>query len=418
MSMTESVKLVIEAEDKASEELHKISKGAKESGKNLKDMGDQGQKSSTLLASALSATPFGPFLSQIALMSDTVKNYGEQTEKAAASSKLFAAVMGVAVFTAATNVGKAIGDLVFQTKRWKDELTAVKNEIALTEQKQQDILRGRLAGRQEEINLLGFDPAEQSAKIKKFNAELDRDIKQIGQRRTALQNKIKEMEGDTTFGFQSQNHKANMEQLREERRMQGERLAILQQVKAEVNATDEFAALRQRGEVAKESEKMVAKLRQEIDVLNQKRMTEEESIKLQASRAVGQEDVVKALLIEKANLQKEIAAKEKSDMEVKAAARNKELQDQQKMNKLLAEANALSARNATAEEKANQARLKAVQLKALGMISQEDFAREISRIESASGGTVRQPGPLSTIESRSLTGRSLVQNTEPLKSKS
>lgn len=165
MSQTESVKIVISAEDNSAvvleqqqKRLKEQSKQVKELGRNYQDSGDSVDKFARMLG--------GGWLSDAGYQ---MKEFADATVKArevlaAGGTAATAMKVGIAGLTAviAFKLGEAMGNIIFQTERWKRELAD-----ARVEAEKLAAIQFQLQGRQqsaESDRIAGIaDPAEQKA---------------------------------------------------------------------------------------------------------------------------------------------------------------------------------------------------------------------------------------------------------------
>ena len=123
---TESVKILIEAEDKASAQIVAATKKIEGTVKATKDLTKNAKSSTEIfgsLAGALGGTEIGSFANQIGGLTGKLGEFSEIQKAGGAGSLAFKAglvgVAGVIGF----QLGNALGNAIFQTEKWKQELT-------------------------------------------------------------------------------------------------------------------------------------------------------------------------------------------------------------------------------------------------------------------------------------------------------
>jgi hypothetical protein len=123
---TESVKILIEAEDKASAQIVAATKKIEGTVKATKDLTKNAKSSTEMfgsLAGALGGTEIGSFANQIGGLTGKLGEFSEIQKAGGAGSLAFKAglvgVAGVIGF----QLGNALGNAIFQTEKWKQELT-------------------------------------------------------------------------------------------------------------------------------------------------------------------------------------------------------------------------------------------------------------------------------------------------------
>jgi len=133
--MSESVTIIIDAEDIASRKVETATRNVEQSVKRIKTAGEQTKKSiefSGAFARALGGTEFGMFAQQIAQVTEKTSQFAEVSKLGGAGALAFKAglvgVAGVIGF----QLGKALGDIIFQTNKWVEalgEATAKSGEL-------------------------------------------------------------------------------------------------------------------------------------------------------------------------------------------------------------------------------------------------------------------------------------------------
>lgn len=127
-----SVKIKIEAEDEASAKLAEANAKIDATATKIKATTDQTKKSTEVagaFASAFGGSELGSFASQIAGLTDKVGAFSEVAKNGGTSSFAFKAGLAAVVGVAAFEVGKAIGNAVFQVDKWNKKLEQARERI-------------------------------------------------------------------------------------------------------------------------------------------------------------------------------------------------------------------------------------------------------------------------------------------------
>lgn len=125
MAKTESITMLIEAENKASAELRRVQLDTKKTVSEIKEFGGQAKASSEMvgaLANSVGAMPFGDVAGQVAMLTERTSAFSEVMNAGGKGALAFkgglVALAGVVGF----QVGKAIGDVIWQTEEWTKKL--------------------------------------------------------------------------------------------------------------------------------------------------------------------------------------------------------------------------------------------------------------------------------------------------------
>lgn len=176
----ESVQILIEADDKASSKFENVSEAMERNVKQIKDVGGKAKASTELvgtLANSLGGTALGSFAGQLAQVTERVSAFSEVAKEGGAGAAAFkvglAGVVGVLGF----EVGQALGNVIFQTERWKEELAKATDEAKRLNAALSATKDFRFSLEMEEASLLG-DPAAQREQLKGMLSEVDEAIEQ------------------------------------------------------------------------------------------------------------------------------------------------------------------------------------------------------------------------------------------------
>jgi hypothetical protein len=127
MSTVEKVKYEIDAEDKATAKIRKASEAVAQSVEKVKQLGATSKNSAEFFgtfASSLGGTEIGGFAGQIGGLIEKTSAFGEVAKTGGVGALAFKAGLIGAVAVISTQVGSAIGNAIFQTEKWNNELKA------------------------------------------------------------------------------------------------------------------------------------------------------------------------------------------------------------------------------------------------------------------------------------------------------
>jgi hypothetical protein len=179
--MSESVDILIKAEDLATPVIKQSAKavdGLDAGLKRIKESGGQAKKSADfarIIASSLGGSEIGSYIAQMGEAADKTAQFSEIQKAGGAGALAFKAgligVAGVIGF----QVGSAIGNVIFETERWNKELDKSVQKSDKLFASLVELKSFKFARQQEEISLIR-DPAEQVAATKAALASIADEI--------------------------------------------------------------------------------------------------------------------------------------------------------------------------------------------------------------------------------------------------
>jgi hypothetical protein len=122
---SESVKILIEAEDLASATIAQASQKIEQNVKNIKSVGQKAKASTEFigqLANQLGGSEIAGFAGQLAGLTEKVSQFSEISKAGGAGAFAFKAGIVGLVGAMSFGFGQAIGNAIFETDRWKKEL--------------------------------------------------------------------------------------------------------------------------------------------------------------------------------------------------------------------------------------------------------------------------------------------------------
>lgn len=170
--MSDAVKILIDAEDQASAKIAKASRAIEQNVKHIKDVGGKAKASTEFigqLAGTLGGSEIAGLASQMGGLTEKISQFSEVSKLGGAGALAFKAGVAGLVGVLSFQVGKSIGDAVFQTEEWTKALEKARQESARLTSELIDQQKYRRDIEKREIALL---PAEDQAKAQA--AMLDR----------------------------------------------------------------------------------------------------------------------------------------------------------------------------------------------------------------------------------------------------
>jgi len=125
MSNVEKIRWQFETEDRATKNVRKITEDIERQTARVKDLGFRSKASAEMvgsLANAMGGSRIGAFTAQVAELTDRTSAFADVAKQGGLAATAFKVGVAGAAGVLAFQFGRAIGDVVFQTKRWRLEL--------------------------------------------------------------------------------------------------------------------------------------------------------------------------------------------------------------------------------------------------------------------------------------------------------
>lgn len=149
---SETVEILIEADDRASAKFEKIGESAEKQVKAFREVGAKAKASTELvgtLAGALGGTELSSFANQLSQLTERVSAFSEVAKNGGSGAMAFKAGLVGAAGVLSFNVGKALGDVVFQTEKWN---LLLEDSIALSRELNSELSSRRSTFYQDELS--------------------------------------------------------------------------------------------------------------------------------------------------------------------------------------------------------------------------------------------------------------------------
>lgn len=333
--MSESVEILIAAEDRASSEFKKVEQSLDGLAKRTKELGGKTKASVEIfgsLANALGGSQLGAFSSELAGITEKVSAFSEVSKGGAAGAFAFKAGLAAATAIVSFKVGEAIGGWVFQTEKWAEALEKAKQKSIELGAAQKAALQEQFANKREDISLIA-DPAEREKATKAREAQLmqekigaEASVK-MAERQLALAQKQRDA-WTVNSTLQRGEMQAAAKNAEEAVKQERERLSAIDAEWRAVQMltserTKDVEARKAANEAAAKSSGFIQSLQDEVQMMKASR---EEQIKLEAARNAVPADQAKAeaLLREREALKAKAEEQKKAEAEAEQAARKEE----------------------------------------------------------------------------------------------
>ena len=293
--MSESVEILIKADDQASQKMaaaasnaakagDKINNSFKDAGKNTKAISDL----AGVIASLTGNSQLAGLAGQLGEVTDKVSQFSEVSKAGAAGSLAFKAGLVGLVAAGGFAFGKWLGDIIFETAKFERALAETKEEAKRLDDQLKQLAQTRFGETKQDIELIR-DPEEKRAAYKKLLGELQRDIGTAG----AVAAKSKREAEKWADAWQiTGNRKQYAEDAKNQAAADRERVDALKAQAQEIGKivgqrTLENELIKAANAEKDKSESYLDTLRKEVEYL---KATREEQIKLDAARNTTDED--------------------------------------------------------------------------------------------------------------------------------
>lgn len=180
---TASAKVIIDAEDLASKKIAEAARNVEQSVKNIKDVSGKAKASTEFigtLATTLGGSQFGQYAGQLAQLTDRVSQFSEVSKAGGAGALAFKAGLASVVAVLAFQVGKAFGNVIFQTEKMEKAFQRTKDAAAELNAELSKSRDSAFSNQKEDIDLIR-DPKEKRAAQEALFKQLDNDVQGITQ---------------------------------------------------------------------------------------------------------------------------------------------------------------------------------------------------------------------------------------------
>ena len=310
------------ASSKLKEKLDSGSESIKGMGANAK----LGSETLGVFANTLGSPEIGSFAGTIGNATEKLAQFRDMANQSGSGALAFKAGLVGMVAVLSFQIGSAIGNAIFQTQKWKEELEQAKREAERLDKALLDASRRRFNLDLEEISILR-DPEQQAEEAAKLLANIK---KQIEETNKDIRKKQAQKEDFNTAWFGSYDErKAVTDTTQMEKQLE---LLRQQRDLLEESTSDRKKAIeetKKENALIDQSEAYVESLKQEIDFL---RATREQQIELEASRRAMGDDVgfAEQLLRERDAILAKQQAEREAEAEKKRAAERQKAEDERR----------------------------------------------------------------------------------------
>lgn len=314
-----------------------LSDKMKQADNSIKEVGQKTKQTTEFvgaLASLAGGTEFASFASQIAGATEKVGQFSEVAKAGKGGALAFRlGLIGLAATIGGT-IGKALGDFIFQTKKFEREMQRAKDAAAEFDERLQRTRANMFAGQKQDIELIR-DPEQKKAAYNSLLAQLDKDLATVSMNVKQSEKAVEEWADAWKITGE---RKAAAEEAEQQLKSDKERLKAIREQREEVQKLvsvreQERAALAAANEAKDASENFLQSLRQEVELL---KATKEEQLQIEAARNTTIEDRGEAekLLKERDAILAKLEAEKELEQERQRAAEQALQQAEQEQQRI------------------------------------------------------------------------------------
>jgi hypothetical protein len=267
----DAIKIVIEAEDKASAQAINASRNIENAVKGVKETGQKAKASTEfigVLAGQLGGSQLQAAAGGVAAITEKVGQFSEVMKAGGAGAMAFQAGVTLLVTTLSFNLGKAIGESIFGVQELKDEFDEARAQIEGFTQSMISAADKGLKEKLEDISLIK-DPAKQQNEAVAAFAEIQGAINKAYDNFHYRQQEIERLRGETDIlgnndeaiamlELENEQYNATIASLEKQKwalsDLYGERANGIKAIKAQQKAEDEAAAKAKQTQASIESQ--------------------------------------------------------------------------------------------------------------------------------------------------------------------
>jgi len=333
---SESVKILIEAEDLASAKIAQASQKIEQNVKNIKSVGDKAKKSTEFLGSIaglLGGSEIAGFASQFAGLTEKVSQFSEVSKAGGAGALAFKAGLVAAAGAIAFSIGNAIGNAIFQVEKWNKEIEKATERANELKQAIASVNQLRFDDKTVDIELIR-DPEEKKAAYKDLLAELKTNLVGVEQQSKKSEKAAKEWgEAWQITG----DRKGFAKMAEEEAKNDRERLKALQEQTKEVERILGIETERAAKQKENKSKDFIDSLREQLAL---EKAIGDQRFELEAQKtAVGADVGVAADLLKQIEAQKQLVEADKKAAQEKEQKIKEEEANRKRIIDLIANEN-------------------------------------------------------------------------------
>jgi len=233
---SESVKILIEAEDQASAKIAQASANIDANVKKIKETGERAKKSTEFvgtIGTMLGGSELGSFASQLGGLIEKTSQFSEVSKAGGAGAFAFKAGLVAAAAAIGFQIGSALGNAIFQTDKWAKKLEEAKQRFQELSQQIASANRERFQDQVATIEVLP-EGEQKVEEYKKLQQDLQKEILGVEQRVKGSKKAVEEWDAAWQI---TGDRKGFAEQAKMQLEQDKERLKQLQEQEKQVRRT-------------------------------------------------------------------------------------------------------------------------------------------------------------------------------------
>ena len=320
--MSNSVEILIKADDQASKTLQAVGNAVDASATKFQAAGKRAKAATEIVgvfATITGSSELGGFASQIAGATEKLSGFAEQAKKGGTSSLAFKAGLAGLVGTIAFGFGKALADVIWKTAEFNKQLEITAKQSQFLDRSIGDLQSRLVSQAKQDVELIA-DPAQKQAAYKALLNDLNKNIEGVSKN---VEHSRKEVLRWAESWQVTGNRKQYAKDAEEQLRIDMERLEALKRERDEIlrntgEREKNLAAIRAANAAKEKSQSFVQSLREEVQYL---KASADEQRRIEAMRnAIGNEQgEAYRLLTERDAIKAKIEAEKDLEAERKRA---------------------------------------------------------------------------------------------------
>lgn len=324
---SESVKILIEAEDRASGQVENAVRSIDSSIKGIKEVGSKAKASTefvAVLANTMGGTEIGGYASQLAGITEKVSQFSEVQKAGGAGAMAFKLGLAGLVGALGYQIGSAIGNAIFQTEKYNEQMREAAKRTEELIAAGQKLADKRFADELKDIELIR-DPQAQADEIRNMGEMFEKNLTGAEAKVRASQKRLEKLKAQWNVTGEA---KATVKEVEAQLAADREQLKLLQEQQTALNDKYGLAAKEREAKAqankeldaaeAKEKQIQEAAKQRLADLRNQ---YDELTLGIEGARAarMREQGLAEDAIAEEQNLQRLVdAEKKKAEAEKQA----------------------------------------------------------------------------------------------------
>lgn len=327
---SESVTILIDAENQASAEFKKVGQDLEGMSRRVKDVGRNTKASVEIagtLANAFGGSAFGAFASQMAQVTERVSAFSEVAKTGTLGAMALKLGIVAAAGAVTYKVTEVVASWAFGIEKSKEAAADAEKQFVKTSAAMLKMRQDAFSNTKEDISLVRGAPERERAaneaairlerQARKLDAKVQKAADELARKQAALQSSWLKDRAVTDVNV-AKDQLANMQAMRDE--LDAEAKSLREMVGERAKSIE---ARKEENALAEKSDSFIKGLREEVELL---KATKEERLAIEAARNATPEQrgVAEALLVEREALKAKAEEQKKAELAADLAAKKEE----------------------------------------------------------------------------------------------